>query len=184
MDKVLDKLGVYDLIGVLLTGIIISLFTIRILIFFDWNLVIETTDSFQFLVISYFVGLVFQELGSKLNSVNILKSIFKTTNDLQASLSQKEINFYQTTIYEKLNFDLSDDNSIVEIYDYCKSFLNDKDSIKQDRKKSLGGMARSLSIYFLFLFFYSSSFLLNVINGILYLLLLLCYLYIYFTTDM
>lgn len=152
MDKVLDKLGIYDLLGVLLSGLIISTFTIVIFIFLNWNLKIQITDSFQFLIISYFVGLVFQELGSKLNCWKILKSVFKTSNDLHICLSRKEINFFMTTMYEKLNLSLSDDNSIVEIYNYCKLFLNDSDKTKQDRKKSLSGMARSLSVYFCFLF--------------------------------
>ena len=70
MSKILDKLGIYDLMGVLLSGISITFFTMIVL----WigmsdlvkvNLRIRTNEMIPFLIISYFVGLIFQ--GKRLN---------------------------------------------------------------------------------------------------------------------
>ena len=74
MSVILEKLGIYDLVAVLLTGINISIFTICVFkyiykypIFMNWQI----KESLFFLVISYFVGIIFQELGSI-----ILKKVF------------------------------------------------------------------------------------------------------------
>lgn len=67
MSKILDKLGIYDLVAVLLAGISISTFTILVLqliykIPIDTNL--QVNETLLFFVLSYFLGLIFQEISS------------------------------------------------------------------------------------------------------------------------
>lgn len=149
MDKVLEKLGLYDLIGVLLSGAIIVLFSIKVSAFFG---VEKNFDfSLSFLVFSYFIGLIFQELGSKLDCWKILKSIFEVKYDLHISLSQKEIDFFSTKVCEMLDIDFND-NNIIQIYFYCKlSNSSRKDKNDYDMRQSISLMARSLFIYFFIL---------------------------------
>lgn len=147
MDKILEKLGIYDLIGVMFSGLIIALFTKYIYIFLNLNSKIEVDDTFQLLIISYFIGLVFQEIGSRLNCWKILISIFKPINDLHISLSLKEVEFLMKEAHNKFGFE-NPENHLIEIYNFCKS--KSSSDLDSDRKRSLSGMARSLMIYFLF----------------------------------
>lgn len=75
LDNILSRLGIYDLMGVLYTGTIISVTLWFINDLFNIvNFQFETLDVngiFLFIVISYFLGLVFQEVGSFIS-----KSIF------------------------------------------------------------------------------------------------------------
>lgn len=67
MNKILDKLGIYDLVAVLLSGISISTFSLlimRIVYNKQVDLDLQVNETLLFLVLSYFVGLIFQELGS------------------------------------------------------------------------------------------------------------------------
>lgn len=81
MEHILEKFGVYDLAAVWLTGVYILYFTIQIAIFFDITILCDLVtvllegniwfgeispyqNVIQFLVISYFIGVLFQEIGS------------------------------------------------------------------------------------------------------------------------
>ena len=81
LDNILSRLGIYDLMGVLYTGTIISVTLWFINSVFDIvNLQFQALDvngTFLFIVISYFLGLVFQEVGSFIS-----KSIFFRKNKL------------------------------------------------------------------------------------------------------
>lgn len=70
MDKVLDKLGLYDIVAVLLSGMVITTLS-YLLLTVVYAINIEALNNgfdsgvvFIFLILSYFIGLVFQELGS------------------------------------------------------------------------------------------------------------------------
>lgn len=66
-NNILDKLGIYDLIVLLLSGICITSFSIILypIVFSDQlTNCIKPEDTLAFLAISYFVGLVFQEIGA------------------------------------------------------------------------------------------------------------------------
>lgn len=149
MDKILEKLGVYDLIGVMFSGLIILLFTRYICVFLNFKLVIDCNDTFQLLIISYFIGLVFQEIGSRINCWKILKSIFTPVYDLHISLSQKEVDFLFSEAHNKMGLEIAEKH-LMEIYNFCK--LKNNIDLDSDRKQSLGGMARSLMLYFFFAF--------------------------------
>ena len=81
LDNILSRLGIYDLMGVLYTETIISVTLWFINSVFDIvNLQFQALDvngTFLFIVISYFLGLVFQEVGSFIS-----KSIFFRKNKL------------------------------------------------------------------------------------------------------
>lgn len=147
MDKILERLGIYDLVGVMFSGLIILLLTKYMFAFLNLNLKIDIDDTFQMLIISYFIGLVFQEIGSKLNCWKILISTFKPTGDLHISLLQKEIDFLIEECHIKLGYENAA-NNLVEFYIFCKT--KSHGDLDFDRKQSLSGMARSLMIYFIF----------------------------------
>lgn len=129
----------------MLSGLIIFLFTKYILIFLDLDLGIQISDTFQLLIISYFIGLIFQEIGSNLNCWRLLISIYKPIDDLHVSLSQQEVEFLMEEAHSKLGFENAEDH-LIEIYNFCKTKSNN--NLDSDRKQSLSGMARSLMIYF------------------------------------
>lgn len=65
MNKILDKLGLYDLIAVLLSGIsilTISIFVLQYVYKVSVDIDLMVSDTLTFFVFSYFVGLIFQGL--------------------------------------------------------------------------------------------------------------------------
>lgn len=93
LDNILSRLGIYDLMGVLYTGTIISVTLWFINDLFNIvNFQFETLDvngTFLFIVISYFLGLVFQEVGSFIS-----KSIFFRKKLLHIAMRSKENDLY------------------------------------------------------------------------------------------
>ena len=93
LDNILSRLGIYDLMGVLYTGTIISVTLWFINSVFDIvNLQFQALDvngTFLFIVISYFLGLVFQEVGSFIS-----KSIFFRKKLLHIAMRSKENDLY------------------------------------------------------------------------------------------
>ena len=87
MDKVLEKLGIYDLVAVLLTGICMVVFSVLIAnAFFQYDVsgLLKLENTTYLLVISYFVGLIFQECGSFiqrkcLKRNELLEKVFEDT---------------------------------------------------------------------------------------------------------
>lgn len=69
-SAILDKLGIYDLIAVLLPGISILTFSVLV-IQYVYKIEIkglQINETLTFLVLSYFIGLIFQEIGSLLQN--------------------------------------------------------------------------------------------------------------------
>ena len=67
MSKIFDKLGIYDLVAVLLSGICMSTFSILVfqLIYnVPVTMDVHVDETVLFFVLSYFLGLIFQETGS------------------------------------------------------------------------------------------------------------------------
>ncbi len=152
MDEILEKLGIYDLTVLLLTGMIILIFSLKILMIFNLNF--EVNDTMQFLVISYFLGMIFQEIGYKINDKEMLNKVFEEqSQNYRISLSQKEVIHIKDTVAHNLNIKIYNLNN-TEIYNYCKiKYLKfSKGSIEIDKQQSIGGMARSLFLYFVLVF--------------------------------
>ena len=100
MSKILDKLGIYDLVAVLLSGISISTFTILVLqliykIQIDTNL--QVNETLLFFVLSYFLGLIFQEISSFIQN----KSTHKNNRLLKAALKTSSNSLIYLTDIEK-----------------------------------------------------------------------------------
>ena len=156
MDKILDKLGVYDLVAVLLSGISISTFTMlivdrvyRLSIKFD----AEINEYVIFFVISYFIGLVFQEMGSLIQKKilykdnGLLKKALQTSEKSSTYMTVEEKNRIYKSVTKKIG-----SNNDNDVYNYCKFYVfNRCDTSRIDKDQSISAMSRSLSLYFVIL---------------------------------
>lgn len=158
LDNILSRLGIYDLMGVLYTGTIIAVTLWCVNGVFDIvKLQFDSLDvngTFLFIVISYFLGLVFQEIGSFLS-----KSFFFRKNKLlHTAMGSKESDPYLMSeaemklLKKKLKEDHSYDNNIADIsyiYNYCKSYCFEHCDVSLiDKDQSIAAMSRSLSVFF------------------------------------
>lgn len=157
MGKILDKFGIYDLVAVLLSGISMSAFSILVLqliykIPIDTNL--QVNETLLFFVLSYFLGLIFQEVSSFIQKIctheknRLLKSALKTSSNSHIYLTDIEKNGVYSYIIEKLNLNPDEVNDNV-VYNYCKFYiLKNSDTTRIDKYQSISSMGRSLSLYF------------------------------------
>lgn len=157
-DKILNKLGIYDLIGVIYTGVVIvaiSLLLNKLLCFtelrFEDN---KINDTFLFFVISYFVGIVFQEIGSFLvrhiifRNSKLLLNAFNTKDNDPYLMSEKEMTCLKNKIIEENTNDKGNLDPLY-IYNHCRYFCEKNcDITKVDREQSNAAMSRSFSVYF------------------------------------
>lgn len=163
MNEVLNKLGIYDLVGVLLSGMIMSTFSIIIIfLMYDFSVTdyLGISETLVFLIVSYFIGMIFQELGAILQRKKFdkdkkwLSSILDTSKTSNDYLNNDEINGVRSYVNKKLKeidnkFDTNNDTNI---YYYCKSHIGDMSQI--DKEQSLSAMSRSLYLYFAVLTFW------------------------------
>lgn len=170
MDKVLDKLGLYDIIAILLSGMVIT--AITNLIFSNvYSIALDSyginiNDTFMFLIVSYFMGLLFQELGSLFQELiqkikrdrclamyKIRKYWSKESKSNQKSYKFITKNEYELVLEKLKEVDISkdkwDDNTI---YYYCKQYREKEDSNFLEKLQSLAGMSRSFTVYFICMF--------------------------------
>lgn len=193
ISAILDKLGIYDLIAVLLPGISILTFSVLVTQYI-YEIEIEDlqiNETLSFLVLSYFIGLIFQELGSLLQNKLIFrkdKLIRRALNpsiNSHFSLSKAEKNEVYKYVRKKLNLNIDGDIDAI-VYNYCKFYvLGSGNTTRIDKDQSLSAMSRSLSLYFLMLciiavssLFYQisvSKVLLSVISAIFAIVLYLRY---------
>ncbi len=160
MNKILDKFGIYDLVAVLLSGISILTFSVLVLqivykISLETNL--QVNETLSFLVLSYFFGLIFQEVGSWVQkritykNNGLLKAALKTSVNSHIFLTEIEKNGVYSYVVNHLNLSAEDNNDSV-VYNYCKFYiLKSGDTARIDKEQSLSTMSRSLSLYFLLL---------------------------------
>ncbi len=155
MNTILDKFGIYDLVAVLLSGISISTFSILILrgiykVTIDIGF--QVNETLTFFVLSYFLGLIFQEAGSFLQNIimddKILKKALDISNRLPIRLTEHEKKEVYSYVIEKLNLDSDEDND-KNVYNYCKYCVSQNENILLDKEQSLGAMSRSLFLYFI-----------------------------------
>ena len=160
MSKILDKFGIYDLVGVLLSGISISTFSILILqvvyeIPIELNL--QINETLTFLVLSYFVGLIFQELGSLMQRIiyrnnELLKKSLKTSSSSHIYLTEIEKREVYSYVRKKLRININENDDNI-VYNYCKFYvLENCKTSRINKDQSLSAMSRSLSLYFTLLF--------------------------------
>ena len=157
MNEILDKLGIYDLIAVLLSGISIFTFTVLILQWvykFNLDATLQVSNTLIVLVLSYFLGLVFQEISSLIQKKfthpgnKLLKEALKTCVASHTLLTETEKNRVFNYVTNKMGLKQDEDNYNT-IYNYCKfSIINNGNTSRIDRDQSLSAMSRSLSLYF------------------------------------
>ena len=166
IDKILSKLGIYDIIAVFFTGsmiLVISQYILRSSGILNIDIGDLSTDNvYVFIVFSYFTGLVFQEIGSVLARNIIYKDdrlleIIFTQEDSCKSISGEQINKKIRNIPSEENIAPT---NYKEIYDYCKKKYK-KETTRLDRDQSIAAMARSLSLYFCLVFVFSIVLFIN-----------------------
>ena len=192
LNKILVKLGIYDLMAVLFTGIIICTLTVLIVNVLKWNYLLsmfdlkseifELNNSLTFLVISYFIGLIFQEIGSFVQKhiVNrnnsLLKKALKVSDNSYMFMTAKERDSVFEHISSKIDCIVNNDQqnclekyNINMVYNYCKHYvMKNIDTSRIDRDQSLSAMARSLYVYFFIMFITTSiSFFYCYFSGVL-----------------
>lgn len=166
MDKILDKLGVYDIIAVLLSGVIMTVSTMLVILIMPGKMVmpeeminIERYSENIWLVFfwigSYLTGMIFQEIGSYLQKRIIFrnKSLlvlgFDGNDDQWVNLLPKEKSgileyFRSKQVIDETEIDID------YIFNYCKYNIDAADmSIRITRDQTISALSRSLSLYFL-----------------------------------
>ena len=172
VNKVLSKLGIYDLIVVLFTGILICTLTIAMIIISGFSNLfsifasenLKSYTSLIFLISSYFIGLMFQEIGSYeqryiTNKDNkLLKRALHTEDNSYVFLTEKELESIFEYVSQKIDCKINNSNSqenldkyhINMVYNYCRYYVvKNFDTSRMDRDQSLAAMSRSLHIYFM-----------------------------------
>lgn len=157
MDKILDRLGLFDLIAVFLPGSIATSITIlfdQIAFGFEISKYVNTDDIIVFVIVSYFFGMILQELGSltykylinKQNAI-LLRSLDTTRKSSSLTAAEKEA--VQAIVRKELRLsEVPDDN---QLFHYCR--YSGGSSAHTDKEQSLAAMSLNLSLYFFFLSF-------------------------------
>ena len=145
MDKILEKFGIYDLVAILVLQLFYK---------FSININFRVNETVVFFVISYFLGLVFQEFGSFIQKKTthknnaLLKAALKTSDNSHIYLTDKEKKGVYSYIIEKLNLNPHDNIDNI-VYNYCKFYiLESNETTRIDKDQSISAMSRSLSLYF------------------------------------
>lgn len=160
VDTILSRLGIYDIIGVLLSGALITYIT-KIMIEVFWKAeeieISLLNEAFPAFLICYFVGLIFQEFTSFIHKKWICHSKNRyLTNAITPSsqhylfLEDEEIDAVNKHVSDKLGIgNLKRKDNI--IYNYCKNYYRENaNTVGADRDQAIAAMARSLSFYCFF----------------------------------
>lgn len=153
MDAVFEKLGVYELFSIFFAG---SVITYGSVIIYNncFNIGIKLSlnglnSTILFVLISCFVGFVFQELGSFVNK----QIIFRGKGLLKEAYSRegKGAIYLSASEYDKLEsiFKKEIINDLEEKYNTCKYYIiKNRNTSKIDKDLALSSMSRSFFIYF------------------------------------
>lgn len=174
MNNILEKLGIYDLVAIFLTGMCMLGITIFVSpILFGEKLAalseIKIDGTGLFLVGSYFAGLVFHELGSFIPQLAIYKRrklinhAFSCKYPIKKPLKEDDRKDIIEYVENNIELEENNENNKIEkklkkreeeryviIYNYCKEFVIDEIR-KFDKDQSLAASSRSLYLYFVFL---------------------------------
>ena len=157
LDSILDKLGIYDLVGVELPGVCITVFlsvTLKLIFEIDITKLIPINHIFILLLAGYFLGIIFQELGSLIYRIvlnqndKMLREVLHSSNSDLYELSSEKAQEIQNIVMEKSGIKSVNDR---EIYNYCKLYVFEKHGHSYfDKDQSLSAMSRSFACYFFF----------------------------------
>ena len=160
MSKILEKLGVYDLLVLLFAGII----ALSATIFIDKTVLAQkilkdviVEETFPILLSSYLVGLVLNEVSSLLyvyvfNKNNrLVKSAVRVNRVWQPVLEQSEKRVIKNMLSQIP--ELSKEGRIGRkicwplAYEYCKVRMRAEDLTRNERDQYTAGISRSLALY-------------------------------------
>lgn len=173
MSQIFDELGIYDLVAVLLSGICITTFSILAdQVIFQSHILcfLKVKDTIPFLALSYFIGLVFQEVSSI-----IQKKIYKNNRLLLKALDTSEKSNRLLTQEEKdgivqavqTEMALQTIPNVEILYNYCKFYLiSTGNTARVDKDQSIFGMSRSLSLYFCGLALFTAVYAFKTLNAL------------------
>lgn len=157
MDKILDKLGIYDLWGVLIPGIISWVSIKFLIVYLQINIDINLNDMQNLLVMlvgSYLIGIILNDMGHIASKKVFYK---KNKEPLYTYLSSTNdmLRKYEKNIYKKLLKDIMgvtgniEDEQARYFFNYCYECLSTwQKSTKADTFESLYGMSRSLCCFY------------------------------------
>lgn len=159
MDKILNKLGVYDIIGVLFTGICVTVIATFLETKVYESGIIEKFDlhhyGVTFLVVSYMIGLLLQELGSFLyNEIfygedELLVSVFTENNNKRRSLTKEECARLGNIMNLQTKSSEENESDYINTYFACKYWIAQNMVVeKVDKNQALAAMSRSMVIFF------------------------------------
>ena len=153
MDAVFEKLGVYELFSIFFAGSVITYSSImfndryfNIGIFLSSN---GLNNTFLFVLISCFVGFLFQEMGSIVNKY----IIFRGKGLLKEAYSKRKtgVNHLSAQEFKKLEA-LFKKNNIIDLeekYNTCKYYIIKNGSTSRiDKDLALSSMSRSFFLYY------------------------------------
>lgn len=164
MNKLFERMGVYDLMGILFSGFTISVvsyvsFNWCLTDIIDFDVTHTLAETVLFLFISYLIGTIIQVFSSAFIKLNIHKqgkpselylekdiSYFKEP-DREILLKVLPESYGEYFEYFK-NIEKTEERAHA-IFDYCKTFLRCRGlSGEIDRIQSLYGLSRNLFTYF------------------------------------
>lgn len=155
VDKILSRLGIYDIIGVWFSGAIIAYMT-KFMLQACWrDISISILEKpFSAILICYAIGLVFQELTSFIHKTCIcknknryLRNAITPKSQYYLFMEEKEIDTVNQYVAKKLNLEDSVRKDNI-IYYYCKNYYyRNANTIGSERDQVIAAMARSLSFY-------------------------------------
>lgn len=157
MGRILDRFGIYDIIAVLLTGVGICTVSQIILRYcFQIELIADFSfyDTLPFLVVSYLVGILFQETSNWIQRLvfpdnALLKKALVPFVQSNLYMTKGEIDGVREYIKKAMWTEESEDLNDNVLYNVCKFYvIQKKDTAQIDRNQSLSSMSRSLSLYF------------------------------------
>lgn len=151
-DKVLDKLGMYDLIGVLLPGVTacaVSLVVDEAFFRAGLSRYLNADDLFTFLLIGYLIGVILQELGSLAmkfldKGERMLHKALEPLDNTKTHISREEWNMIESSVAVKLCKEKPISKSL--LYNHCKNAGGN--TTQADKDQSVAAMSRSLAVYF------------------------------------
>lgn len=152
MDKVLDRLGLYDFWGIFIPGFI-SYISLIILISF-WGINLEINNVYFLLIGSYLLGTILHEAGH-VGSKKILyrknpEPLYTYLADDDDVFMMYEKNLYKNILRKIMCVDGDIKNEYARyFFNYCYEFLSaQQKSSKADMFESLYGMSRSLWCFY------------------------------------
>lgn len=166
MGDFFEKLGIYDLLAVLLSGACIVLSSVFTIVFIGMISLekikpyLKNDYSLIFLIASYFIGLIFQELSSFLHRKifcrkdKLLERALKISthqgNHTHEELTREEFDSIRNAFLKESYLSNQSNNTV--LYAYCKArLISDGKMGKADRDQAIAGMSRSLSLYYFLL---------------------------------